>query len=151
MTPDNLAIYAQLSGVTATTLGVMVVVRQHVLSATGERSAVTRVVDVRLQLRDGAWALDVVASVGGTPARRPARLSAAAARVLDHPRLFLPDSARWDIHRGVVDDRLLLALARAADRRRIAITTLSTGHPSKVWATDRPSARRSTFRLARPG
>jgi hypothetical protein len=46
-----------------------------------------------------------------------------------------PDSARWDIFRGEVDDRLLTALAGAADRYALSIAVLSSGHPPNVWAS----------------
>lgn len=133
-------IYVQLSGVTATTLGAMVIVRQHLENATGARRLVVRVMDVRLRRKDGPWMLDRVASVGGIPIDRPSGLSAAAARVLDHPNIQLPDTARWDIYRGGIDEGLLQALADAADRWPIAVTVLRTGHPANVWATGRPSA-----------
>ena len=133
-------IYVQLSGVTATTLGAMVVVRQHLEDAAGARRLVVRVMDVRLRRNDGPWSLDQVASVGGTPIGRPSDLSAAAARVLDHPNIQLPDTARWDIYRGGIDEDLLRALADAADRWPFAVTVLRTGHPPNVWATGRPSA-----------
>lgn len=138
-------LYAQLSGVTPTTLGVMVVVRQHLEEPYGRRSSVTRVFDVRLSRTTGPWSLERVGSVGGTPVPRPARLSAAAARVVDHPNIMLPDSARWDIYSGAIDDGLLGALANAADRRRIAIAVLRTGHPANVWATTRQSAHTSGY------
>ena len=133
-------IYVQLAGVTATTLGAMVVVRQHLEDAAGARRLVVRVMDVRLRRNDGPWSLDQVASVGGTPIGRPSDLSAAAARVLDHPNIQLPDTARWDIHRGGIDEGLLRALADAADRWPLAVTVLRTGHPRNVWAANRTSA-----------
>lgn len=133
-------IYVQLSGVTATTLGAMVVVRQHLEDAAGARRLVVRVMDVRLRRNGGPWSLDQVASVGGRAVGRPSELSAAAARVLDHPSIQLPDTARWDIHRGDIDEGLLRSLADAADRWPIAVTVLRTGHPPNVWATGRPSA-----------
>lgn len=138
-------LYVQLSGVTTTTLGAMVVVRQHLEDAAGVREQVVRVMDVRLRRANGPWSLDSVASVGGTRAPRPAKVSAAAARALDHARLQLPDTARWDIHRGRVDDALLTALADAADRWPIAVSVLRTGHPRNVWATNRASAHTSGY------
>ena len=71
---------------------------------------------------------------------RPRRLPRAAARVVEHPRLKLTDSARWDLYRGGVDEGLLRALADAADRRRISVSALRSGHPRTVWATSRTSA-----------
>ena len=133
-------VYVQLSGVTASTLGAMVVVRQHLEDAAGARETVVRVMDVRLRRTDGPWSLDRVGSVGGTAVPRPADLSPPAARVLDHPNIQLPDTARWDIHRGWIGDELLRALADAADGTELAVTVLRTGHPQNVWATERLSA-----------
>lgn len=135
----------QLSGVTSTTFGAMVVVRQHLENAAGIRELVVRVMDVRLRRTNGPWSLGSIASVGGTSLPRPANVSPAAARVLDHPNIQLPDTARWDIYRGGIDDKLLLALADAADRWPIAVTVLRTGHPRNVWATNRASAHASGY------
>jgi hypothetical protein len=134
--------YVQLSGVTPRSLGAMVITRQHLQDNGGEVWRVTRVIDVRLRRDGGPWALAAIGSAGGRPVARPVQLPRAAARVLDHPAIELPDSARWDIHAGRVDRQLLAALARAADERRIAVSVLRTGHPPSVWATDRPSAHR---------
>lgn len=133
-------LYVQLSGVTATTLGTMVVVRQHLEDGEGNREQVVRVMDIRLRRTGGPWLLERVASVGGTPVPRPSTLSRAALRVLDHPNIELADTARWDIYRGLVGEELLQALADAADRRRLAITVFRTGHPPNVWAAGRVSA-----------
>lgn len=133
-------LYVQLSGLTATTLGTMVVVRQHLEDGEGRREQVVRVMDVRLRRTDGPWVLDRVDSVGGSPVPRPSTVSRAAARVLDHPNIELADTARWDIYRGVVGEELLRTLAGAGDRRRLAITVFRTGHPRNVWATGRVSA-----------
>ena len=133
-------VYVQLSGVTATTLGAMVIVRQHLEGSRGRRTLLVRVMDIRLRRTNGPWLLDRVVSVGGSPARRPASVSRAAARVLDHPNIELPDTARWDIYRGLVDEALLRALGTAADRWPIAVSVFRTGHPLRVWGTKRPSA-----------
>ncbi|HKP20795.1 MAG TPA: hypothetical protein VJT68_04720, partial [Thermoleophilaceae bacterium] len=132
-------IYPQLSGVTTTSLGVMVVVRQATEDQRGERRARTRVVDVRLRRSGGPWSLDAVASVGGIPPRRAGRVSPAAAAVLDSPNIALSDSARWDIRRGSVDRALLKALRKAANGRKLAIGVIRSGHPRNVWDTGRRS------------
>lgn len=134
-------VYPQLSGQTETSAGVMVLVRQTTLAPGGERRSVTRVLDVRLDREiDGPWRVRGLRGIGGREVPRPDDLSAAARRAVDHPRLELSDSARWDIYRGGVDDALLSALADAADVRRLSILVLRSGHPSEVWATPRRSA-----------
>ena len=133
-------VYPQLAGVTETSLGAMVVVRQRLQDAEGEWSAVTRVVDVRLRRSGGPWSLDRVASVGGTAVERPSSLPEEARRVLGDPNISLSDSARWDIYRGEVDRQLLRMLDQAAEDHEFAVGVLSSGHPRNVWATGRASA-----------
>jgi hypothetical protein len=138
-------VYPQLSGVTPTSLGAMVITRQVLEDAHGERESLTRVLDVRLRLSGQSWALDRIASVGGSPVPRPASLAAAAERVLEEPNISLSDSARWDIYRGSVDPTLLDALATAARRHQLSVGILRSGHPPNVWATERPSAHSQGF------
>ena len=132
-------IYPQLSGVTSTSLGAMVVVRQSLYDKSGQVRRVSRVLDIRLQRSQDGWSLDRIGSVGGAPPRAGGSPSPAAKRVLKHRRIVLPDSARWDILRGGVDDALLGTLARAADRFRLDVAVIDSGHPPNVWATTRPS------------
>jgi hypothetical protein len=77
--------------------------------------------------------------------RRPAGLSAAARRVLDNPRIVLPDSARWDLYQDTIDPTLLTALANAANDHKLSIAVLRSGHPPNVWGTTRPSAHSAGF------
>ena len=128
-------VYPQLGGIRADSASVMVVVDQTLDD--GEKTWVERrTVDVRLVLRGEKWALGRVGSAGGEVVQRPAQISEAALAVLEHPRIHLPDSARWDIYSGAVDDALLTMMARAAERHEIAIVTVATGHPKNVFATD---------------
>lgn len=136
-------VYPQLSGVTPTSLGVMVVTRQTLQDRAGRRRSVTRVLDVRLRRSGGRWSLERIASVGGSPRERPDDLAEAAERVLDSSNIVLPDSARWDIHRGDVNPSLLSALADAARDRELSVAVLESGHPPNVWATEQPSAHAS--------
>ena len=135
-------VYPQLSGVTTSSLGAMVVVRQRVTGPRGGQRTLVRVLDIRLRLRrpGGRWRLDRIGSVGGQPVRRPQHLSADAREVLANRNITLTDSARWDIYRGDIDDGLLRALDRLADPRRISISVLRSGHPREIWDTSRPSA-----------
>jgi hypothetical protein len=133
-------VYPQLAGVTPTSLGAMVVVRQRLRRPDGESRTVNRVVDVRLRRDGGPWTLDRIGSVGGRAVPRPADLPAPARRVLDNPRITLSDSARWDIHGGGIDEGLLSALDGLAERQPISVSVLRSGHPRDVWQTSRPSA-----------
>lgn len=138
-------VYPQLSGLTPDTLGAMVLTRQVLQDAEGERRSVVRVLDVRLRLAGDSWTFEELGSVGGSPAPRPSSLPVAAERVLDSPSITLSDSARWDIHRGTIDPSLLGALAAAASKHELSVGILRSGHPANVWATDRPSAHSQGF------
>jgi hypothetical protein len=133
-------LYPQLGGLTATEASVMVVVRQRVQAAERPATTVTRTLDVRLRRSNTGWGVDHLASAGGSPVAAPERLSPEARKVLGDPRIRLPDSARWDIYRGEVDEGLLRAMAAAAKRAPYAVTVIDSGHPRNVFATSRPSA-----------
>jgi hypothetical protein len=133
-------LYPQFGGLTATTSSIMVVVRQVIGSPGGERRTETRTVDVRLRLADGTWIFDLLDDVGGPPVERPDDLPDEAVAVLDDDRIELPDSARWDIYEGETAVTLLALMTRLADRTGgFAVCTLSRGHPTNVFGTDRLS------------
>jgi hypothetical protein len=132
-------VYGQLGGLTAAAAAVMVVLRQTVSDANGQTTVATRTLDVRLRRAGPRWVLDQLASAGGQPVARPAELSQAARAVLDDRRIQLPDSARWDIHRGLVDQRLLRLMQAMAERHPYAVAVLVSGHPRNVFGTDRRS------------
>jgi hypothetical protein len=138
-------VYGQLSGITPSTAGVMVAVRQTLEDDEGETRTESRVFDVRLRRAGGPWELDTIGSVGGRPIERTGDLPSAAERVLDNPRIELFDSARWDILSGDIDPALLEALEDAARRYRLSVLVLRAGHPPNVWATNRPSAHTQGF------
>ena len=138
-------VYPQLSGVTPTTLGSMVIVRQTLVPDEGAPESIERVVDVRLRLDGGRWQLDALGGVGGTQVARPDALSPAAERILDDPGIKLSASAGWDIYRGAVDETLLAALADAGREYDFSVGVLASGHPPNVWATPRRSAHSVGF------
>lgn len=131
-------VYAQLGGlapmVNPTSASVMVVVEQSVEGET--TSVVSRTIDVRLILVSGQWTLATIDSIGGRPLPRPDTLSPLADAVLDNPRILMPDSARWDIYRGIVDERVLRAMDEAARRFPYAVAVVASGHPKNVFGTD---------------
>jgi hypothetical protein len=131
---SSAARYAQMGGlvplaVTATYASIMVLLEQQA-PASSQRSV--RTLDLRLRVHEGRWAVDDVASVGGDPVPRPEDLPDAARRVLDHPQIALADSARWDIHAGRIDPRLLQVMTALADRFAYAVTVLASGHPRYI-------------------
>lgn len=136
-------VYAQLGGLapsgSATSCAVFVVVHQRLTRADGTEVSERRTMDVRLGLRDGEWAVEALGDTGGRPAPRPQQLSGPARTVVDHPRIELPDSARWDIYRGAVDGRLLTTMAELAEQAPYAVTCLKSGHSEHVFGTQRKS------------
>ena len=128
-------VYPQLGGVAPEAASVMVVVDQS-LTNDDRRWVERRTIDVQLRLDSGQWELDQLGSGGGKAATQPRDLSEEALAVLSHRSIELTDSARWDIYQGGIDDRLLDLMVSIADRHEIAVTTMATGHPEHVFATE---------------
>ncbi|MFA9432556.1 hypothetical protein [Egicoccus sp. AB-alg2] len=132
--------YPQFGGLTEERTSQMVVVRQTVGLPDGSILEEVRTLDVRLRLRDGAWVFDQLADAGGEPVERPDDLPDEAVAVLDDERIDLPDSARWDIHRGAIVPELLALMSELADEfGPYGVIVLETGHPYHVFGTDRMS------------
>jgi hypothetical protein len=135
-------VYPQLGGLVREGAGaaasVMVVTEQTLEDGAGAR-VVTRTLDIRLVASPDGWFLDGLASAGGIEVPRPDALPPEAVAVLDDPRIALPDSARWDIHAGGIDLRLLQKMAAMADLHTYAVACLRNGHPVNVFGTDRRS------------
>lgn len=131
-------IYPQLGGHTGTRASAMVVTRLRWRLGEVDRAEV-RTIDVRLAKRSGVWRIEELASLGGDPPAEKAALSEIAERVLSHPRIELPDSARWDITSGLISDRVLEVMASLADDHEIKVSVLSAGHPLTVFGTSRRS------------
>lgn len=117
-----------------TTCSVMVVVDQHLTEGADAVESVRRCIDVRLGVTDGEWRWTGLGDAGGTAVERPGDLPEVAGRVLDHPAIDLPDSARWDIYRGVVEERLLDTMVVMAEIAPYRVTALRAGHPETVFA-----------------
>lgn len=130
-------VYPQLGGLdphgSPKRAAVMVVVRQQVQQDNGDARSITRTVDVRLRRQDGQWRIDALVSAGGEPALRPENLGKAATAVLDNPRIELPDSARWDIHRGDIDRQVLKVMNKMATLFPFKVAVLRSGHPIEVF------------------
>jgi hypothetical protein len=135
----GVVVYPQLAGLGRDRAAVMVVARQEVGRGRAAELVETRTLDIRLVRVGDTWRFDRLASAGGAPVERPAGLPPAAVAVLDHPGIELPDTARWDIHRGVVSTTLLRLMTRMADRAPYGVVVLQTGHPRNVFGTDRLS------------
>ena len=134
--------YAQLGGHLDDRISIIVVIRQELGregSSVPERVE-TRTMEVRLTgSATGGWALETIASVGGSPVERPTDLDPIAAAVVDHERIDLPDTAVWDIYDGKIDLQLLQLMLDAADRMPYSVVVFQTGHAYNVFGTDRVS------------
>lgn len=124
-------VYPQLGGLTRTRASVMAVTRIH-RREPGRLTSTTRVIDVRLAKSGGTWSVRSIASTGGEPPST-ANASAIGRKVLRTARLRLPDSVRWDILRGTIDDRVLRMLLKLSTDHVLWVTVLSTGHPRNVF------------------
>lgn len=136
-------VYPQLGGLhphsAPTTGSIMVIAEQH-LVRDGVETVVSRCVDVRVTLVVDRWQVTSVENDSGPPVPPPPAVDGPAARVLAHPDITMPDSIRWDIYDGIVDDRILTEMADLADRTPIAATSCMRGHPVNVFATTGLSA-----------
>ena len=137
-------VYPQFAGLLplspdARRAAMMVVVRQRSLTGGDTATQAVRICDVRLEVQEGLWRVVELASIGGEPVGRPPGLDPRAVRVLDDPRIELPDTARWDVHAGRISLDLLDVLAVAAAAAPVAVTVLRSGHPVNVFATPKIS------------
>lgn len=137
-------LYPQMAGLlplgpNAVRAAVMVVVEQSLTTRGGNRTTVSRVCEVLLNVQQGQWTVIGLASTGGQPLDRPAGLDSRAASALDNPLLELPDTCRWDVHAGRVSPELLAVLDRLAATKALSVSVLRTGHPINVFATSRRS------------
>lgn len=127
-------VYPQLGGLTETEASVMVVLRQN-WRRTSQVATVERTIDLRITRGGEGWEVTGVASLGGEAPAPERTLTSAARQVLAHPRISMPDSAKWDVQAGRVDDRVLLLVLNIAKTRSLAITVFASGHPLNVFAS----------------
>lgn len=125
-------VYPQLGGLEPTEASVMVVARFTTATT------VTRTVDVRVARGVDGWRATAIASDGGVAPSAP-RLSDAARLLIDNTRVELPDSSRWDLEAGLVDDRVVELVQTIAVNHDLRVTVFGTGHPANVFGTDRVS------------
>lgn len=134
--------YVQLGGHRGGRISNIIVIRQDlgIEGSSEPQRTETRVMEVRLAGDETTgWALETIASAGGAPAERPADLSDVAAAVVDHERIDLPDTAAWDIYRGLINRQLLEVMLDMAERTPYSVVVLQTGHSYNVFGTDRVS------------
>lgn len=110
---------------------VMVVLKQSL----SDGRVYSRTLDVRMEYDGSRWEASEVDSIGGESLDEPESISSLAAAVVSDPRISLPDSARWDIYRGEVEDRILSLMLQLAERYRFSVTVIKSGHPPQVFGT----------------
>lgn len=125
---------AQYGGLLPDSASVLVVCRSWRLDA-GRLRTGGATYDVRLSRGATGWRVTAVrASHPGAASRRLSDLERA---VLRSSRIVLPPAARADVLSGQVHATVLQALLRLSQRYRIGVSVLLSGHPVRVFGTDR--------------
>ncbi|MGK5548893.1 hypothetical protein ACSNOH_29805 [Streptomyces sp. URMC 127] len=128
---------AQYGGVLAGSASVLVVCRQWTRTGGGQVVAGGTTVDVRLAAGTPRWSVSELHPAAPGPAADS--LPEPARRVLDDDRIRLPAAAEADVRSGGVHTSVLRAMLRLAERYRIDVSVVRSGHPLNVFGTDRPS------------
>lgn len=127
---------AQYGGLLTRSASVLVVCRSWLLRGGHLRQGGTTY-DVRLSRGATGWRVTAVhPSHPGAPGRP---LSADERAVLRSPRLVLPPAARADVLSGQVHPAVSAAMLTLSERYRIRISVIRSGHPLRVFGTDRLS------------
>lgn len=132
-------VYPQYGGIGAgrDTASVMFVGRQLLLRP-GGTEPVSRefIVDLRLARAGTRWSVRSAAL--GTPPP-PGTVDQHAARLLANRRVILPAPARADLRGGSIFPEVSRLLNGLSGRWRLHVQVLRSGHPVRVFGTDRPS------------
>ena len=130
-------VVAQYGGILTDSASVLVVVDQWVRTEGGQIRAGGTTLDVRLVAAEPHWNVTTV---------RPARpgqdvhdLSRPARRLLASERVVLPHAAEADVRSGQISDSVLSALMSLSRLHRLDVSILRSGHPLRVFGTDRTS------------
>lgn len=128
---------AQYGGILADSASVLVVVDQWRLDRREQVRAGGTTLDVRLRAEEPQWTVTEVRPA--RPGRPAGDLSRPARLLLEDERVRLPHAAVSDVRAGVIDDAVLVALASLAAEHRLDVSVLRSGHPLRVFGTDRIS------------
>lgn len=132
-------VYPQYGGLNAalTSASVMLVGRQTLMRPDLARPRTREfIVDVRLSGTRQKWNI-TSAKVGRVPV--PATAPAAAQRLLENSRVFLPEPARADLAAGAISKEVVTIVETLSQQWRLSVQVLRTGHPTNVFGTDRLS------------
>lgn len=106
----------------------------------GDGSTVRRVsvtLDIRLTSTSGGWTVTGVVP-HPEPTARPGA-SPVVGRLLADDRVVLPRAARLDLASGTIDERVPRLLLTLAERWRLHVQVVRTGHPVDVFGADHRS------------
>lgn len=130
-------VVAQYGGILSASASVLIVIDQWVLEkGRGVRRRGTTV-DVRLVADEPQWAVTTVRAA--RPGRRAPELTRVAQRLLENERVVLPNAAVHDVRSGIIGDSVLRALSSLSAQHRLDVSILRSGHPVRVFGTDRTS------------
>ncbi|HZI98575.1 MAG TPA: hypothetical protein VFD41_13725 [Actinomycetales bacterium] len=131
-------VYPQYGGLVRDLSSASVLVVGEQLLA-GDEDVVRRpfTLDVRLVHPASGWQATEIL-LAPTPPPAPT-VSAAASALLTNDRVVLPAAARADLESGLIDDLVPTLLVQLAERWKLTVQVLSTGHPFTVFGTDRQS------------
>ena len=144
-----LVIDAQYGGLLADSASVLVVTRTWRRRGGGIAHG-GATYDVRLSRGSSGWRVSAVhPSHPGPPSRRP---TADELAVLRSDRIVLPPAGEADVRSGRVHESVLAAMLKLAERYRLGVSVVRSGHPTYVFGTDRlsdhPQGRAfDTFRI----
>ena len=131
-----LVLDAQYGGLLTTSASVLVVTRTWRRHA-GRVDHGGATYDVRLSRGSSGWRVTAVHPSHPGPASR--RLTRDEEAVLRSDRIVLPPAAEADVRSGQVHESVLAAMLRVAERYRVGVSVVRSGHPTYVFGTDRLS------------
>ena len=130
-------VVAQYGGILDASASVLIVVDQWVRGEDGRVRRRGTTLDVRLVADEPQWIVTTVRPA--RPGRRVAEVTGAGRRLLRNDRVILPRAAVRDIRSGAIEDSVLRALASLAELHRLDVSILRSGHPVRVFGTNRTS------------
>ena len=130
-------VVAQYGGILAEAASVLIVVEQWVRGQDGRVGRHGTTLDVRLVADEPRWVVTNVRAA--QPGRRAPTITLAARKVLNNQRVVLPFAAVRDVRAGAIDDSVLVALSSLSEAHRLDVSILRSGHPVRVFGTDRTS------------
>lgn len=130
-------VVAQYGGILSASASVLIVVEQWVREESGRVGRRGTTLDVRLVADEPQWTVTTVRAA--RPGRSVPEISTAARRLLENSRVALPRAPLRDVWSGSIEDSVLRALSSLSELHRLDVSILRSGHPVRVFGTDRTS------------